>query len=84
MKIALLLLSIVALSLGAGAIPKPGKPIKKTNTTITRGIRADDDNGGLKLTTGFSALVFADNLGRARHAAVDPTTGTVFVKLERL
>ena len=84
MKTALLLLSIVALSLGAGAMPKPGKPIKKTKTTIAWGIRADDDNGGLKLTTGFSALVFADNLGRARHAAVDPTTGTVFVKLERL
>lgn len=47
-------------------------------------IAPDPDNGGIKLTSGFQALVFADNLGKARHIAVDPGTGTVFVKLERL
>ena len=44
----------------------------------------DPDNGGISLAKGFSALVFADNLGKARHAAIDPTTGTLFVKLDRL
>ncbi|MGA0559595.1 PQQ-dependent sugar dehydrogenase [Larkinella sp. VNQ87] len=43
----------------------------------------DPDNGGLKLTTGFGALTVADNLGSARHIAVD-ANGTVFVKLNRL
>lgn len=87
MKTSLLLLPLTLLSLGISAAPmpaapKPGKPAKKA--TVIQGIRFDDDNGGLKLAPGFSALVFADNIGKARHAAVDPTTGTVFVKLERL
>ncbi len=82
MKTALLLLPVALLSLQTSATPKPGKPGKKTVTTQV--IRADEDNGGLKLAPGFSALVFADNIGKARHVAVDPTTGTVFVKLERL
>ncbi|MFL5788015.1 MAG: PQQ-dependent sugar dehydrogenase [Flavisolibacter sp.] len=37
----------------------------------------------LKLPSGFKALVFADNLGHARHMAVT-STGDVYVKLERL
>ena len=82
MKTALFLVPLAILSLVAGATPKPGKPAKKT--AIATAIRPDDDNGGLKLAPGFSALVFADNIGKARHAAVDPITGTVFVKLEKL
>ncbi len=82
MKTAFLLVPLAVLSLAAGTSPKPGKPVRKVATP--QGIRADDDNGGLKLSPGFSALLFADNLGRARHIAVEPTTGTVFVKLERL
>lgn len=38
---------------------------------------------GLRLPSGFSAQVFADGLGEARHLVVSPQ-GTVFVKLGRL
>ncbi|WP_461137988.1 PQQ-dependent sugar dehydrogenase [Spirosoma pomorum] len=68
-------------------LPLPEKPVKpvsppalRTQTTIA----PDPDNGGLKLTSGFSALIFADNLGKARHVAADPKTGTLFIKLDRL
>ena len=39
--------------------------------------------GGLKLPQGFSAQIFADDIGRARHLAVTPQ-GNVYVKLSRL
>jgi len=38
---------------------------------------------GLKLPTGFSAAIVADNLGVARHIAVAPN-GTIYVKLGKL
>ncbi|GAB3641845.1 PQQ-dependent sugar dehydrogenase [Spirosoma arcticum] len=63
----------------------PKRPAKRPVTQSTPVVIAPDpDNGGLKLVSGFQALVFADNLGKARHAAIDPTTGTLFVKLDRL
>jgi glucose/arabinose dehydrogenase len=80
------LISLILLLLGTlTGQADPGKKILRTpkKPAITP-IRPDDDNGGLKLAPGFAALVFADNLGKARHAAVDPLTGTLFVKLERL
>jgi glucose/arabinose dehydrogenase len=40
----------------------------------------DPDNGGLKLPPGLCALVVADNLGPARHAAVAPN-GDLYVAL---
>ncbi len=82
MKNTFLFLLLLMLGLVAEAAPKPGKPGKKTLTAAQ--IRPDDDDGGLKLASGFRALVFADNLGKARHAAVDPATGTLFVKLDKL
>jgi glucose/arabinose dehydrogenase len=39
-----------------------------------------NDNGGLKLPPGFSASVFAESIGSARHLAVN-TNGDVYVKL---
>lgn len=42
-----------------------------------------EDNAGLKLPAGFSATVFADGLGEARHIAVTPE-GDVYVKLSSL
>ena len=83
MKTALMLLSLAALNLAASANPVPGKPGKRAPVSRPA-IVPDPNNGGLKLAPGFSALVFADNLGKARHAAVDPVTGTVFVRLEKL
>jgi glucose/arabinose dehydrogenase/mono/diheme cytochrome c family protein len=40
----------------------------------------DPDNGGLFLPEGFAALVVADNVGRARHIAVNEN-GDIYVKL---
>ncbi|TZF82578.1 sorbosone dehydrogenase [Pedobacter sp. BS3] len=42
----------------------------------------DQDNAGLKLPAGFSALKAADKLGKARHLAVTPQ-GDIYVKLAR-
>jgi glucose/arabinose dehydrogenase len=50
-------------------------------TTAVRGAglpACDPDNGGLKLPQGFCALVAADNLGPARHIAVNGN-GDVYV-----
>lgn len=43
----------------------------------------DADNAGLKLPTGFSALVAAETGGRARHLTVTPQ-GVMYVKLNRV
>jgi len=43
----------------------------------------DQDNAGLKLPDGFSALIFADSIGRARHIDVN-TNGDVYVSLNRV
>jgi len=40
-------------------------------------------NGGITLPAGFSASVFADNLGKARHIVVN-SNGDVYTKLEDL
>jgi len=44
--------------------------------------RADADDGGISLPPGFAAVVFADDLGRARHAVVREN-GDVYVMLRR-
>ena len=44
--------------------------------------KADKDNAGLTLPTGFSALKVADSLGQARHIAVTKE-GNIYVKLNR-
>ena len=49
----------------------PGK-----NSDSVNPIAADKDNAGLKLPAGFSALVYADNIGHARHLAIN-TNGDV-------
>ena len=46
-------------------------------------ISSDRDNAGLKLPEGFSALIFADSLGNARHLEVN-SNGDVYVALSRL
>lgn len=43
----------------------------------------DDDNGGLVLPEGFSALVVADTLGRGRHIAVN-SNGDIYMALRSL
>jgi len=44
---------------------------------------ADADNAGLKLPTGFSALVVAETGARPRHLTITPQ-GNIYVKLNRL
>lgn len=64
-------LALLALG-GALAVPAltQGRPVP----------RPDGDDGGLRLPTGFRALVVADGLGRARFLAVSPA-GDVYVKI---
>ena len=44
---------------------------------------ADQPNGGITLPAGFSASVFADSLGKARHIAVN-SNGDVYTKIDEL
>lgn len=44
-------------------------------------VKPDADNAGLKLPSGFGALVAAEGLGHARHLAVTPE-GDLYVKVE--
>jgi len=55
---------------------------KKDTTTTTRRTAPAEVDMTLKLPAGFSATVFADSLGRARHLAVT-SNGIVYVKLNR-
>jgi glucose/arabinose dehydrogenase len=48
---------------------------------VARNPACDPGNGGITLPPGFCAVVFADTIGVARHAAVGPD-GTVYVALE--
>ena len=50
------------------------------NKNSAKQLAADADNAGLKLPEGFSALVYADDIGRARHLAIN-TNGDVYVSL---
>ncbi|MBV9996548.1 MAG: c-type cytochrome [Caulobacteraceae bacterium] len=50
-----------------------GRPARAPVTVVCPG-----DNGGLSLSPGFCATVYADDLGHARHLAVAPD-GTVYV-----
>ncbi len=54
-----------------------GDSTKEKNTAI----RPDADNAGLKLPSGFSALLVAANVGTARHITVTPQ-GDLYVKLD--
>lgn len=47
------------------------------------GIHSDKDNAGLKLPEGFSALIYADDIGHARHIDIH-SNGDVYVSLSRV
>ena len=51
--------------------------------TETPKASADQPNGGITLPTGFSATVFADELGKARHIVVNEN-GDVYTKVNKL
>jgi len=45
-------------------------------------LKPDANNAGLKLPAGFGALMFASNVGKARHITIN-NNGDVYVKLDR-
>lgn len=53
------------------------------NSSPKETIEQDKDNAELKLPEGFSALVYADDIGNARHLAINDN-GDVYVSLSRL
>jgi len=52
------------------------------NAAASAPAACDSDIGGISLPVGFCATVFADDLGVARHMAVDPR-GVVYVALQK-
>lgn len=70
-KFSIILLASVVFMVSAFVGLDKGKLFKSSETA------------GLQLPQGFSASIFYDNLGRARHLSVAPN-GDVFVKLSRL
>jgi glucose/arabinose dehydrogenase/cytochrome c551/c552 len=69
--------SLMALMLGAcAATDAPDAPKTSAAATST----CDPGNGGITLSPGFCATVFADNLGHVRHAVVGQD-GTLYVNI---
>jgi len=52
-------------------------------TAVSSGFEENPQDKALRLPAGFSAKIFADDVGRARHLAVTPQ-GNVFVKLAKV
>ncbi|MGE5394984.1 MAG: PQQ-dependent sugar dehydrogenase [Candidatus Saccharibacteria bacterium] len=53
------------------------------NSTHKESFEQDKDNAGLTLPEGFSALVYADDIGNARHIVINDN-GDVYVSLSKL
>jgi hypothetical protein len=68
--VARMVASIVTLASIAGLNTRPS--IAQDTTSGRSGARCQDDNGGLTLSPGFCASIFADNLGHVRHLVVAP------------
>lgn len=57
-------------------------PIKEAPKASKR-LKADPNNGGIKLPKGFGAIVVSEGVGQARHIAVS-SKGDIYVKLQKL
>jgi glucose/arabinose dehydrogenase len=57
--------------------------ISCSKTGSKTGLKADADNGGITVPSGFSAFIVADSIGRARHIAVRDN-GDIYVALQDL
>ncbi len=66
---------IIVLALLGACQLNSNKNLKSVKT-----FESDKDNAGLKLPDGFSALVYADNIGQARHVTIN-SNGDVYVSL---
>ncbi|GAB3941995.1 sorbosone dehydrogenase family protein [Spirosoma harenae] len=84
MKLTLLLATVITVSLAGPLTASPKNPAKGASAG-KKSVRptTPPDNAAIKLTNGFKASVFADNLGKARHVIVSDA-GAVFIKLEKL
>ena len=60
------------------AVASPALAQADRNTPASRAQACPGDNGGITLSPGFCATVFADNIGHARHLVVAPN-GVVYV-----
>ena len=76
-KVSCLMASLVALN-GMGETPAGKHPKPPTHT-----VKKADDPLALKMPTGFTGTVIAQDLGAARHIAITKT-GDVYVKLAKL
>ena len=73
--------AVVAAGIGTIAIlfvPATPLPAQKGQQPPPATKACSGDNGGITLSPGFCATVFADNLGHARHMVVAPN-GVVYV-----
>ena len=68
--VARMVASIVTLASIAGWNARPSMAQDTTSGRSTA--RCQGDNGGLTLSPGFCASIFADNLGHVRHLVVAP------------
>ena len=68
------------LSLASSVGAPGGAPAMSADAAAAGAIECDPENGGITLAEGLCALVFADDLGRARHLAVRDN-GDVYVML---
>ncbi len=59
------------------------KDTKEEKTESSKTSTTNQPNGGITLPAGFSATVFADDLGTARHIAVN-ANGDVYTKVDKL
>src|SRR6266436_3861587 len=60
------------------AVGSPASAQAERSNPASRVQACPGDNGGITLSPGFCATVFADNIGHARHLAVAPN-GVVYV-----
>src|SRR6266436_932933 len=60
------------------AVGSPASAQAERNNPASRVQACPGDNGGITLSPGFCATVFADNIGHARHLVVAPN-GVVYV-----
>jgi glucose/arabinose dehydrogenase len=63
------------------AASRPSRGAERTEASATK-LACDEGNGDITLPDGFCALVFADDLGAARHLAITDK-GDVYVSMSR-
>jgi glucose/arabinose dehydrogenase/mono/diheme cytochrome c family protein len=65
--------------IAVGSVLLAGSSLFPAHGAAANGASCAGDNGGISLSPGFCATVFADNVGHARHLVVAPNNGAVYV-----